>query len=175
MTPRLETPRLILRGYTLEDFPAHAELWADVRTTAFFGGYAFDEENCWLRFLRNWGQWALYGYGYWGVEDKASGRYIGNVGLFNAKRDVAVPYRDLPEAGWALHPDFHGQGLITEALAAVFAWADANMEAQQSWAMINPGNVISQKVAARFGYVRAQDSEYKGKPVWTYLRPRGGR
>ena len=173
MIPRLETPRLILRGYTLEDFPAHAALWADPRTTAFFGGYAFDEENCWLRFQRNWGQWSLYGYGYWGIAEKASGRYIGNAGLFNARRDVDVPYRDLPEAGWALAPDYHGRGLITEALTAMFAWADANIEAPQSWAMINPQNDISQKVAAKFGYTRAMDSHYRDKPVTTWLRSRG--
>lgn len=172
MTPRLETARLILRGFTLDDFPAHAALWADPRTTAFFGGYAYDEETCWLRFMRNWGQWAMYGYGYWGIEDKASGRYIGNAGLFNAKRGVDLPYRDLPEAGWVLHPDYHSQGLMPEALTAIFAWADAHIDAPQSWAMINPGNLASQKIAARFGYVRAQDATYKDKPVWTFLRQR---
>jgi RimJ/RimL family protein N-acetyltransferase len=170
--PVLETPRLILREYRLDDFPAHAAIWAHPRTTRDFGGYVYDEENCWLRFQRNWGQWALFGYGYWGLEEKAGGRYIGAVGLFNARRDIDVPFRDLPEAGWVLSPDRHGQGLITEALGGAFAWADANIPAPQSWAMINPLNEISQKVAARFGFIRAQDSIYKDKPVSTWLRSR---
>ena len=172
MIPRLETPRLILREYRMDDFPAHAAIWAHPRTTRHFGAYVYDEENCWLRFQRNWGQWALFGYGYWGIEEKAGGRYIGAVGLFNAKRDIDVPFCDLPEAGWVLSPDHHGQGLISEALTAVFAWADANIEAEQSWAMINPENDISQRVAAKFGYTRAMDATYKSKPVWTYLRSR---
>ena len=172
MTPRLETPRLILREFRLDDFPAHAAIWAHPRTTRDFNGYAYDEETCWLRFQRNWGQWALYGYGYWGVEEKHSGAYIGALGFFNAKRALDVPYRDLPEAGWVIAPDRHGLGLASEALAAAFAWGDANIQAAQTWAMINPSNDISQRIAAKFGYTRAMDSEYKGKPVWTYLRSR---
>jgi hypothetical protein len=32
--------------------------------------------------------------------------------------------------------------------------------------------VISRKVAERLGYVRAQDSLYKGEPIHTFLRQR---
>lgn len=173
MIPRLETPRLILREYRASDFPEHATLWAHPRTTRDFGGYNYTEEDCWLRFLRNWGQWAAFGHGLWGVEHKDTGRYIGCVGFMNAKREIDVPYRDLPEAAWAIAPDLHGQGVATEAMTAAFAWADANIASPQSWAMINPQNDISQKVAARFGFTRAQDSAYKDMPIWTYRRSRG--
>jgi RimJ/RimL family protein N-acetyltransferase len=124
--------------------------------------------------MRNWGQWAIFGYGLWALEHKESGRYAGSVGLIQARRAIDVPYRDLPEGAWMIAPDLHGQGLVTEALSAAFAWADAHVEAPQSWCMINPGNAISQRVAARFGYVAARSGDYKGKPVLTFLRARGG-
>jgi RimJ/RimL family protein N-acetyltransferase len=170
--PTLETERLILRDYQLSDFAAHAAIWSDPRTTRHFGGYQYDEETAWLRFLRNWGQWALFGYGYWGLIEKATNRYIGAAGFFQARRAMDLPYRDLPEAGWVIHPDFHGRGLAGEALKTMMAWGDAHIGAPETWCMIAPGNLISRKVAERLGYVRARDSLYKGEPIFTFLRKR---
>jgi len=96
MIPVLETRRLRLREYRLQDFPAHAAIWADPRTTRDFGGYTYEEEMCWLRFMRNWGQWAMFGYGLWGLEHKESGRCIGAIGFIQARRAIDIPYRDLP-------------------------------------------------------------------------------
>ena len=172
--PVLETERLILREYRLADFPFHAAIWAHPRTTRDFGGYVFDEENCWLRFMRNWGQWELFGYGLWALEHKEGGNYSGAVGFIQARRTMNIPYRDAPEAAWMVAPDLHGQGLAREAMTAALGWADAHVEAPQTWCMINPENQISQKVASRFGYARAQDGTYKDKPMLTFLRSRGG-
>jgi RimJ/RimL family protein N-acetyltransferase len=174
MIPALETERLILREFRLTDFAFHNAIWADPRTTRYFGTYTHDEEMCWLRFQRNFGQWQMFGHGNWGVEDKASGRYIGVVGFFNARRAIDVAYRDAPEAGWGIDPDFHGRGLASEALTAALAWADAHIDVPQTWCMIAPQNLISQKTAARFGYRPAADAHYKGDSVLTFLRPRGG-
>jgi RimJ/RimL family protein N-acetyltransferase len=43
--PVLETERLVLRGHTLEDFPAYAAMWADPQVTKFIGGKPFSEEE----------------------------------------------------------------------------------------------------------------------------------
>lgn len=171
--PVLETKRLILRAPQLADFPDHAAMWAHPRTTRDFDGYIFEEEMCWLRFQRAIGQWHFFGYGMWAIEEKQGGRYLGSVGFFHGKRAIEVAYRDAPEAGWVIVPDRHGEGLVREALAAAFAWMDANIEEPQSWCMINPANLASKRIAAIFGFRRATDAQYKGKPVETYLRPRG--
>lgn len=170
--PAVETERLFLRAPRLDDFPHHAAMWAHPRTTRDFDGYVYDEELCWLRFQRSLGQWHLFGFGLWSLEEKASGRYLGSVGFFCGKRAIEVPYCDAPEAGWVIVPDRHGEGLAREALTAAFAWADANIEAPQTWCMINPANMVSKKIAGFFGFHRASDAQYKGKPVETYLRPR---
>ena len=177
MIPVLETERLILREYRLEDFAFHAAIWADPRTTRDFRDEhkAFDEELCWLRFLRSFGQWHLFGFGWWGLEEKASGHYVGSVGFFHARRAMDIAYRDAPEAGWLIAPDLHGKGLATEAMHAALAWADANIAAPESWCMIAPKNIASRKIAERFGYRRAADARYKGEDVITYLRPRMGQ
>jgi RimJ/RimL family protein N-acetyltransferase len=171
--PVLQTERLILREYRLGDFPAHAAIWADPRTTRDFDGYVYQEDQCWQRFLANFGLWRMFGYGLWGIEEKESGRYIGVMEFLQAKRAIDVPYREAPEAAWLIAPDRHQRGLAREGLTAVFAWADAHIAAPETWCMINPANIVSQKVAARFGYRRAQDSRYQEKPMQTYLRSRG--
>ena len=81
----------------------------------YFRRLGKERGGTWLRFLRNFGPMGLFGYGYWGVEDKESGRYIGAVGFFQARRPCDIPYRDQPETGWVIAPDFHGRGLAREA------------------------------------------------------------
>ncbi len=172
--PVLQTERLILREYRLADFPAHLAIWGDPRTTRYFGRLPFSEEECWLRFLRNFGQWQLMGYGYWGIEDKQSGNYIGAVGLFQAKRPLDIPCRDLPEVGWVIAPDFHGRGLGRESVKAALSWADAHIDAAESWAMINVENAVSRRLAERMGYREVTTADYRGAPVWILTRPQGG-
>src|ERR1043166_7856921 len=126
MIPVLETERLILRAPRLEDFPAHFIMWSDPRTVRYFDGHSYSEEDSWLRFVRNLGQWFLFGFGNWGVEEKISGRYVGSVGFFLAKRPFAAPGRDDPEAGGVIAPNQPGKGYAREAMAAAILWADVH-------------------------------------------------
>jgi RimJ/RimL family protein N-acetyltransferase len=173
MVPVLETERLILRGHRLEDFPAHAAMWSDDRTIRHIGGLPRSEEELWSRFLRNEGQWQLMGSGMWAVEEKAGGAYAGVVGFIFAKRMMDIPYRDAPEMGWAIMPDFHGKGFAREAVAEALAWGEAHLEADAIWCMIKPGNLASRKVAAGAGFREAGRAEYKDTEMLTFLRPKG--
>jgi len=172
MAPLLETERLLLRGHALEDFPAHSAMWSDERTWRHVGGPQRNEEELWTRFLRNHGQWQLLGSGMWALEDKASRAYAGTVGFIYAKRTMDIPYRDAPEMGWVIAPDFHGKGFAREAVAKILAWGDAHLEAPQSWCMINPVNLVSRKVAVRAGFREADRARYKDVEMLTFLRPR---
>jgi RimJ/RimL family protein N-acetyltransferase len=173
MVPVLETERLILRGHKLADFPAHVAMWTDARTLQHTHSLARSEEELWTRLLRNQGQWQLMGSGMWALEDKASGAYAGMVGFIYAKRMIAIPYRDQPEMGWVIAPDFHAKGFAVEAVAKILAWGDAHLEAAESWCMINPLNLVSRKVAARVGFREAGRAQYQDVEMLTFLRPRG--
>ena len=172
MVPVLETERLILRGHRLEDFPAHAAMWCDARTLRHIGGRSRNEEQLWLRFLRNEGQWQLTGTGMWAVEDNTSGAYAGMVGFIYAKRMMDIPYRDAPEMGWAIAPDFHGKGFAREAVGKCLDWGVAHLKADAIWCMIKPGNLASQKVAAGAGFREAGRAAYEEAEMLTFLRPR---
>src|SRR5579872_1670563 len=116
--PVLETDRLRLRGHCIDDFPACAAMWADAGVTRFIGGRPLSGEEAWARLLRYVGHWDLLGFGYWVVEEKASGTFAGEVGLAEFKRDIE-PAIDVPEAGWVLTTAAQGKGYATGALRAV--------------------------------------------------------
>jgi RimJ/RimL family protein N-acetyltransferase len=86
--PTLESSRLILRGPTLDDFAASLAMWSDPAVVRYFGRPPFGEEEVWARLLRYVGHWALLGFGYWVVVEKASGRFVGEVGFADLRREI---------------------------------------------------------------------------------------
>jgi hypothetical protein len=108
VVPVLESERIRLRGHTLADFEASAAMWGDERVTRFIGGKPSPREDSWRRFMSFPGHWALLGYGYWLIEEKATGAYVGDGGFGNFKRDLGDYRFDAPEQGWALNPAMHG-------------------------------------------------------------------
>lgn len=148
--PILHTPRLTLRPHRLSDFDACLALWSDPATVRFIGGVQ-DAQTVWFRLLRHAGLWALAGYGSWVFEDRATGAYLGEGGLLEARRGMAE-LEGAPEMGWALTPHAQGRGIATEGIAAAARWADAHVDAPVTRCIIEPANVASVNVARKCGY-----------------------
>ena len=102
--PTLETPRLVLRTHRAGDFEAYARMWRDPSVYRFIGGQPRTREESWIRFLRHAGMWQMVGFGFWAIEERASGCFIGEAGLHDLKRDTTPSIEGLPEAGWSLLP-----------------------------------------------------------------------
>ncbi len=168
--PTLETDRLILRGHTLEDYPAYAAMWADPLVTRFIGGEPMSDEEAWKKFLRSFGQWAMLGYGQWSVHEKASGERVGETGLFEARRDMVPSLIGIPEAGWAFAASAHGKGYATEAVRAAHAWADAHFGRVRTACIIAPENTASRRVALKCGYGETLCTTYRDQPTLLLYR-----
>jgi RimJ/RimL family protein N-acetyltransferase len=168
----LETERLKLRGHRLDDFAGCAAMWADPVVTRFFGGKSLTEEEAWTRFLRYAGHWSLLGFGYWAVEEKATGNFIGEIGFADYKRDIESSLKHLPEIGWVLASESHGKGYATEAVRAAIAWGDRHFRADQTTCIVHPENLRSIRVAEKCGYREFQRTTYKGQPSIVYVRAR---
>src|SRR5271170_7727936 len=143
MVPILETERLTLRGHRLDDFSACAAMWADPVVTRHFGAKSLTEEESWTRFLRYAGHWSLLGFGYWVVEEKATGKFIGEIGFADYKRSIESSLKHLPEIGWVLASESHGKGYATEAVRAALVWGDRHFAASRTSCIINPENLPS--------------------------------
>ena len=163
--PTLETDRTVLRPHRLEDFDAYAAMWADPAVVRFIGGRAFTVEQCWQRLLRHCGMWSMIGYGFWAIEDKDGGQFIGEAGFHDLKRLIEPSIAGVPEAGWALVPDRQGRGLATEVMSRIMAWGDAAFGTARTVCIIDPDNAGSLKVAAKLGYRSCARTSYHGQPT----------
>jgi RimJ/RimL family protein N-acetyltransferase len=171
VAPRIETERLILRAFRLEDFEAFAEMLAKPDVGHFIGGVVTDRAAAWEKFCRAPGFWALLGYGMWMIEEKASGRIAGNLGFGNFQRAIDPPLPDVPEGAWVFDQWAHGKGYASEALAAALAWADAHLPRRGYCCIISPDNAPSLALARKFGFVETRRAEFKGEETIVLERP----
>ncbi len=116
--PVLETERLRLRGHRVNDFANCAAMWADPVVVRHTVGKPLTEEESWRRLLGYVGHWAVMGFGFWVAEEKATGRFVGEIGFVDYKRDLRPSLKGVPEIGWVLASHAHGKGFATEAVRA---------------------------------------------------------
>jgi RimJ/RimL family protein N-acetyltransferase len=174
--PVIETERLRLRAHTTADFAASAAMWSDAEVTRFIGGRPFTGEEAWARMLRCAGHWALVGFGFWVVEDRATGRFVGEAGFMDFKRTIEPPVVEMPEAGWAFVREVHGRGYATEVVRALVEWGDAHFGERKTVCLIDEGHGASIRVAEKCGYTPWRHVEYHGqKEILFWREPRAKR
>jgi RimJ/RimL family protein N-acetyltransferase len=171
--PILTTERLVLRPHRLDDFAHSAAMWADPNVTRHILEAPLSEEESWSRFLRYAGHWALLGFGYWVVEEKLSGNFVGEIGFADYKREIQPSLKGVPEIGWVLASHAHGKGYATEAVRAVSAWGDTHFGSTRTSCIIAPENAASVRVAEKCGYRELQTATYHGQPALMFVRDSG--
>lgn len=170
--PILTTPRLTLSPPALTDFEDSRAMWADPVVTRHVGGRPFTEEESWTRLMRARGLWEILGYGYWAVRETSTGRYVGEVGFADLRRELEPSLHDLPEMGWVLAAWSHGQGFGTEAVTAGLAWMDEVLAAPVIPCIINVENAPSIALATKVGFRVKTHATYKGSPILVMERRR---
>lgn len=163
--PEIRTERLRLRSHRREDAGHVAALWQDPVVVHHFGGQPVPTEDCWNRLLRYVGHWAVNGYGLWAVEELESGRFIGDVGLFEGRRGLGERFDGAPEAGWVLLPIGHGKGYAQEAMNAALRWGESEHGWSRTVCMIDPDNAPSIRTAEGIGYAQFDRRPYRGKDL----------
>jgi RimJ/RimL family protein N-acetyltransferase len=168
--PALETQRLRLRELRSDDFEAVHAMWCEPKVYKHILGRASTREESWKGILTATGHWQLLGYGVWALEEKHSGNFIGDMGFLNYKRDIVPSLDETPELGWVLNTASHNKGYATEALNAIVAWGDKNLEQKTTCCIIDPENAASIRVADKLGYVEVAKTTYKDEPTNLYHR-----
>ncbi len=144
--PVIETERLRLRAPQVADFERWAAFFASPRSEHERG--PMDRRAAWRTWAGDAAGWVLRGYGPWGVEDRATGAYLGEVGIYHPES-----YPE-PELGWFLVPEAEGKGIAFEAASAVLDRARTATDWTRLVNYIDPRNERSIALGLRLGGVR---------------------
>ncbi len=165
MSVTLQTERLILRQHRLDDFPAYGAMWATEEVTRFIGGKPNTEEEAWAKFMRMAGQWTMLGFGFFAVEDRATGRFIGETGFVEGRRIIEPSLIGTPEIGWSFTPDVHGKGYAFEAASAGLRWGETHFGGVPMRCIIAPENEPSLRLAQKLGFAEILRTTYHDQPT----------
>lgn len=143
-----ETSRLRLRQWRPDDRLPFARLNADPRVMACFPE-PLDEAASDALADRCAALIAGRGWGFWAVEHKETGKFIGFVGLHVPSAEL--PFSPCVEIGWRLAHEHWGQGLASEAARAALRVGFTTLALPEIVAFTAQGNLRSQALMARIG------------------------
>jgi RimJ/RimL family protein N-acetyltransferase len=145
VAPVLTTARLILRQPKLADFEHWAAYFASDRSV--HEGGPKTRRAAWEHWASDVALWTLKGYGPFGVDDRVTGAYLGEVGIYHGEGYPA------PELGWFVVPGAEGKGVALEAARAVLDWVKASFDWPHITNIIEPANTRSIALGLRLGGV----------------------
>ncbi|MFK7887493.1 MAG: GNAT family N-acetyltransferase [Gammaproteobacteria bacterium] len=163
----IKTERLILRPIDPErDFKGWMRAFGDEQTTRYLWGAPLDEANAWRNMAMVMGHWQIRGYGFFSLEDRETGEWVGRVGPWNPH---GWPQ---PEVGWTISPDHLRRGYAVEAGRASIEYAFRELGWTRVVHVILEGNEASIGVAEKLGstLIGKQDSlpGVTDSPVFIY-------
>jgi RimJ/RimL family protein N-acetyltransferase len=142
----IETERLILRKTDPErDFEAVARTMADENTVRYLGTPPMNRATAWRSMAMIMGHWEIRGFGFFSVELKETGEWVGRVGPWYPE---GWPGR---EVGWTISPDHQRRGYATEAAKASIDYVFDTLGWDKVIHVIMEGNVASIAVAEKLG------------------------
>jgi ribosomal-protein-alanine N-acetyltransferase len=158
----IETPRLLLRPFELDDAEEVHRYWGDPAAGRWGGPYPTPETVAdTTRYLEGIVRdQAEHGLSLWAVVERETGEIVGDCGLFLA--DGVGP--DI-ELAYGIRPDRRRRGYATEAAAACLRVAFEELGLPRVVADLeDPDNVASRSVLEKVGFVRI--GEKRGKPLY---------
>ena len=161
----LETTRLRLRGFTLADWQPLHRHYSDIECTRYTFGRALTEGESWRAMAGMAGHWLLHGYGPYALVEKATGSFIGAVGLWWPG--------DFPETEvkWLLLRECWGRGFGSEAVRAVQQVAAEHL-GMRPISLIRAENEASRRLALAVGAVHERDIRLREADWMAYRHPK---
>ncbi len=162
----LTTPRLTLRQFAHEDWPAMHEHYTDPEATRYTFRRSLTEGESWRAMASMVGHWQLRGYGPYAIVETATQQVLGTAGLWYPNDWPE------PEIKWALTRKYWGKGYASEAVRAVQRMASTHFPEQMPISFINGENAASIQLALAVGATLEQEVEFRGSVWHIYRHPR---
>jgi ribosomal-protein-alanine N-acetyltransferase len=158
--PVIETERLLLRRITNDDVNEVFELRSNAETMKYIprpliknnqealGHIAMIEDKINTNTGINWG-----------ITIKNDPKLLGIIGYYRLQ-----PENYRAEIGYMLLPDFHGKGIIPEAVNQLVKYGFEDLKLHSIEAVIDPENIGSEKVLQKCGFTK--EAHLKESELW---------
>jgi ribosomal-protein-alanine N-acetyltransferase len=159
----VETERLILREWRRDDRDPFARLNVDPAVMEFFPALLTREESD-AMVDRIEAHFAAHGFGVWATELKATGEFIGFIGLWIPK--FKAHFTPCVEIGWRLAASHWGSGLATEGARAAVEYAFGELGLKELVSFTAVENARSRRVMEKIGMTHnaADDFDHPDLP-----------
>ena len=161
--PVIETERLILRRITNDDVNEVFELRSNPETMKYIPRPLVKTTEDALEHVTMIEEKITSNIGInWGITLKGDSRVLGIIGYYRMQ-----PENYRAEIGYMLLPEYHGKGIISEAVNRLIAYGFDDLKLHSIEAVIDPENFASEKVLQKCGFVKEahlKEAEfYEGK------------
>ena len=165
---QLQTKRLILRQWKKEDYEPFAKLNADPKVMEFFPSVLTKVQSdvmaSTLKALISQNGW-----GFWVLEEKETGLFVGTLGLHEPSDDLA--FLPCVEIGWRLSHEHWGKGYATEAGLEVLKFAFEVLDLEEVVSFTAVVNKRSSSLMERLGMKNSYENfEHVALPKGHRLR-----
>jgi RimJ/RimL family protein N-acetyltransferase len=187
--PEIETERLLLRRWRDTDREPFGAMCADLRVMEFFPStQRRDQADAVIDRLN--GHTDRHGFGFWALEERSSGEFLGFTGLSHV--GFTAPFTPAVEIGWRLAHRFWGMGYAREAALASLGFGFGALKLEQIVSFAAIANLRSRRVMERIGMrhdpggefdmptfpeghalrrhafyrIRAEDRPARPQPIW---------
>ncbi len=148
--PNLETERLLLRRVSENDAPEIMELRGNPETMKYIPRPLVKNIDDALAHVVMIDEKIIANEGInWAITIKGNPKLIGIIGHYKIQKEN---FR--AEIGYMLLPQFHNQGIISEAIHKVVNYGFEKMKLHSIEAVIDPNNLSSEKVLQKNGFVK---------------------
>jgi RimJ/RimL family protein N-acetyltransferase len=163
----LQTPHLRLRTWRAEDRESFAAINAEPAVARYLPPTSRARSDAWLDRID--GQFAEHGWGFWAVEDQATGQLIGLCGLAHVPWQAF--FTPAVEIGWRLSTAWQGRGLAREAAETVLDFAFGPLGLDRVVAFTVPANTASWGLMERLGMRKLGAFDHPQLAAGDPLRP----
>jgi RimJ/RimL family protein N-acetyltransferase len=163
----LETPRLRLREFLLDDLDDLAAMVADEEQMRFYPATRTRAEaGAWI--ARNLSLYEEHRFGIWLIEARETSAFLGYCGI----RPLELGDTSVTEIGWHTKKTSWNTGIATEAATAVRDLAFARFAQTRLVALITSDNLASRRVAEKIELRERGEIVFDGDVYLIYANDR---
>lgn len=153
--PELETEHLILNEITMDDLDVFHRLRSNVSIMQYIQGRLAKTQQDTIDVINRSHQLLSEGNNIsWGIRTKEKNLLIGSIGFYR------IQWNNMRgEIGYILDPEYHGKGIMSEAMQKIMNFGFHTMKFHTIEAVIDPNNKPSENILLRNGFIK--EAHYK--------------